>query len=371
MKGTCRLIAKAKLTATLVEPMLLGCSMIACSDAADTAPMNDPGDAASGGAAGSSGSDAAPGGTAGQGGQNAELRPNAIAALGASACALDEDGSIHCWGHAGSPWDLPQGTFVALFSSTNLMCAVRDDRAVACFGAPIDTVDLSYVPAGRVRELAVSSGAICGISEDGEAFCDWSDDRFALPVPTGERFKSISTGSRFACGLRESDGSILCWGSEGDPTCGYSPQAGQLNAPAGSFAKISSGRFSSCAIRGDGSAACWGAGEATDDPNQIYCDGPINFGQSVPPAGSFDSIAIGDAHTCGIQSDGTIACWGVGTADECSGANCRQSRPPPGVFEQVAASVFHNCAMRADRTIECWGWDGGGDGRTTPPAEFQ
>ena len=91
---------------------------------------------------------------------------------------------------------------------------------------------------------------------------------------------------------------------------------------------------------------------------------------AAPPAESFESIAVGDSHACGIRANGTVACWGAGTTDECGGSICRQARPPPGVFEQVTAGVFHTCAMRADRTVECWGWNGDGtelSGITTPP----
>jgi alpha-tubulin suppressor-like RCC1 family protein len=336
--------------------------------------MNNPGGTGGGGTGGSS-SDAAPGGTAGQdGGQGDPPAPHAIAALQAGNCALDGEGRIRCWGYAGSSWSLPEGKFVALYGSANVICAVRSDRTVACFSEPIGATDLTYVPQGRVRELAVGDGAICGIDDGGETFCNATDARFALPVPPGERFKGISSGSRFACGLRESDGTIVCWGSEGDPTCGYSPQAGQLDAPSGSFEKISSGSFSSCAIAADGTTACWGAGEATDDPNETYCDAKFNHGQSVPPAESFESIAVSDGHACGIRANGTVACWGAGTTDECGGSICRQARPPPGVFEQVTAGVFHTCAMRADRTVACWGWNGDGTefaGITTPPPDFQ
>ena len=51
--------------------------------------------------------------------------------------------------------------------------------------------------------------------------------------------------------------------------------------------------------------ACWGSNE---------------FG-GHPPGGTFTQVSVGDAHSCGLKSDGAVACWG----DDPFG----QSTPPP------------------------------------------
>ena len=309
------------------------------------------------------------------------LLPRAMAATARGTCALDAQGGIHCWGLARlstSGWTVPQGPFVALFSSIDAVCAVRADGTFTCFPEPLGTPnDLSYIPDVTVRELAVGFGAFCGIAETGDPFCNWVNETYAIPVPPAERFDHISVGERFACGIRDADGTILCWGSEGSgAACDYTPQAGQLLAPDGSFVELSSRTNSSCAVSVDGSLACWGAGGPADDPQALICDVPYNFGQSIPPDGDFVSVTVGDSHACGIRADGTVACWGAGTTDQgCSSTvlsfHCGQSQAPPGRFEQLALGNVHTCAMRADRTVQCWGWEGDGDGRTIPPPEFQ
>src|SRR5690606_18944468 len=155
--------------------------------------------------------------------------------------------------------------------------------------------------------------------------------------------------------------------------CTTTPAAGQLEAPAGAFQQVATGLYSSCAVSTDGELVCWGAGEPEDDPDQLCRGGMFNFGQSAPPEGVYRSVSVGRAYACAVREEGTIACWGVGTTDECSGVECAQASPPDGVFEQVAAGLVHTCAMRADRTVQCWGYPGpgGGDGRTNPPSEFQ
>jgi hypothetical protein len=332
----------------------------------------------------SGGSDTGTGGAgAGNGGDGSvpsALLNHAIASTAFGTCALDAGGAILCWGCARlstTGWIVPDGAFVALYGSIDAICAVREDGTYTCFPQPVGTPpDLSYARKIKVRSLALDRGVICGVDDQGKTFCAPAQPEYELPPPSGEQFTEVSAGRVFACGIRQ-DRSLLCWGSSGLPDdCSYSPIAGQLDAPTGSFRSVVSAPLSSCAIRDDGTLACWGAGEAADDPNALWCAERYNFGQSAPPPGKFRMVAAGDNHACGIREDGTIACWGAGLVDRgCqvtnTGYDCGQSLPPPGVFEQVSVGVRHSCAMRADRTVACWGWDGVGDERTTPPPVFQ
>jgi alpha-tubulin suppressor-like RCC1 family protein len=44
------------------------------------------------------------------------------------------------------------------------------------------------------------------------------------------------------------------------------------------------------------------------------------------PAGTFTSVDAGQAHNCGIKTDGTVACWGFNSKGE--------TNPPGGTFKQ-------------------------------------
>ena len=310
------------------------------------------------------------------------LGEHSIASTGRGSCALDGQGAIHCWGGLSAErWAIPVGQFVELHASSDEICAVRTDGSVECFvesGLAAGGGAAELLPAGKVTQLALQRGAVCGIDGSGSPFCNSSNSiPVPLTVPLGAVFSMVSVGGYFACGIRAQAGSILCWGYPGDNSCAWvDPMTGQLDAPAGEFVSISSGLFSSCAIEKSGKVHCWGAGDASDDPN-LTCRGFLqNFGQSIPPEGMFRSISVGANHVCGVKTDGTVACWGAGTTDEgCqdAGENCRQSRPPAGKFDQVSVGNYHSCAMTAERKVQCWGYPGAGpgDGRLTPPAEFQ
>ncbi len=58
---------------------------------------------------------------------------------------------------------------------------------------------------------------------------------------------------------------------------------------------MSAGWDHTCGVQRDGSVACWG-----DDGD----------GEATPPAGEFASVIAGEEHTCGVKVDGSVACWG-------------------------------------------------------------
>ena len=100
------------------------------------------------------------------------------------------------------------------------------------------------------------------------------------------------------------------------------------------FSQVSAGDEHTCAVKTDGTVACWG-----DD----------FYGQATPPAGTFSQVSSGEFHTCGVRTDGTAACWGNDDAG--------RATPPTGTFSQVSAGGDHTCGVQTDGTVECLGFD--------------
>ena len=124
---------------------------------------------------------------------------------------------------------------------------------------------------------------------------------------------------------------------------------GQATPPDGSFTSVSAGSYHTCGVKTDGSVACWGA-----DHN----------GQSTPPVGSFASVSAGaayvSAHTCGVKTDGSVACWGNN--------DWGRSVPPADSFTSVSAGESHTCGVKTDGSVVCWGSNESADhGKATPP----
>ncbi|MCC6387225.1 MAG: hypothetical protein IT302_07585 [Dehalococcoidia bacterium] len=189
----------------------------------------------------------------------------------------------------------------------------------------------------------------CGDEHPGEK---WPGPAILLsPAPF------ISAGWDHACAIR-GNGTLACWGSNEELDCPpwsgspcFTHYWGQAVAPEGWFVALDAGTFHTCGVREDGTLACWGANESFScvpfGPCTVF-DG----GQSTPPAGAFRSVSAGYTHSCGVEAAGTIRCWGANEHG--------QSSPPAGQFQAVAAGTSHTCALRLSGELTCWGlnWSG-------------
>ena len=105
-------------------------------------------------------------------------------------------------------------------------------------------------------------------------------------------------------------------------------------SPETEFASVSAGGSQNYGVNTGGSVTCWG-----DD----------TWGQGTPPVGEFSSVTAVGFHTCGVKTDGSVECWG----DDQAG----QSTPPEGEFASVSLGDGHTCVVRTDGSVACWGFD--------------
>ena len=100
----------------------------------------------------------------------------------------------------------------------------------------------------------------------------------------------------------------------------------------GPFTTVAAGGEHSCALQIDRTVVCWGSNAS---------------GQADAPDGEFRAVAAGGEHSCALQIDRTVVCWGSNASG--------QADAPDGEFRAVAAGGEHSCALRTDRTAVCWG----------------
>ena len=184
------------------------------------------------------------------------------------------------------------------------------------------------------------------------------------PTPTPPEVLAVDAGFWSTCAIR-TDGTLACWG--------WDEYGRGVPPPAGTYKAVSAGKGMACAIATDGTLACWDDYDGTwspftgtftavsasrDSTCAIRTDGTLACFSSVlsgQPAGTFTAISAGDYYNaCAIRTDGTLACWGS------------MATPPAGTYTDVSAGAEFACAIATDGTLACWGSNY--LGKATPPA---
>jgi alpha-tubulin suppressor-like RCC1 family protein len=194
--------------------------------------------------------------------------------------------------------------------------------------------------------------------------------------------KELSSGGSHTCAILD-DESVACWGYNYSQELGYgdqnkfgegmdryAPPSFPINlGPSKTARHISVNYAHSCAILNDGSVKCWGQNAS----------GQLGYGDSkklgVPAAtaialgGRARDIATGLSHTCAILEDGSVKCWGAGSAGQLGyGDYLSRTSPPPTPIElgsgrsakALSLGAYHSCALLDDESVKCWGNNGNG-----------
>ncbi len=189
------------------------------------------------------------------------------------------------------------------------------------------------------------------------------DSPVAGPTATGPvSWASVTAGDARACAVR-TDGSAACWGSNragelGDGTTTHRPEPVFLDD--NQWASLSAGDDVTCGVRTDGRAACWGSNSSGE-----LGDGS-GAGQFTPHELPYDdwlSITAGggpeaQSHVCGIRRGGAGVCWGDNRYGQIGdGTNVDRFEPfaLKGSWKMLSAGGGHTCGVRTDGTAACWG----------------
>ena len=106
---------------------------------------------------------------------------------------------------------------------------------------------------------------------------------------------------------------------------------------------VDGGSAHTCGVRTDRTIACWGKND---------------LGQATAPAGTFADVSAGGSFTCGLKTNATLACWGKNDAG--------QATAPSGTFRQLTTGAAHACAVQTTGLGTCWGSNA--NGQTALPA---
>ena len=217
-------------------------------------------------------------------------------------------------------------------------------------------------------------GALCNGGTD-----DLGDDPGEMPVADvntgGAHIVQVTSGAHHSCS-RSDVGNVQCWGvGESGQLGQYSPsnlgdspdEVPVAELDLGTSAEdVSAGGLHTCAIVTGGTVRCWGYGGfgqlgSGDEGNQYGPKAP-----DVPGIKDALRLALGTQHTCVLQGNGDVRCWGRNSVGQLGLGNTDNvgdkpgQMPPPAVdlggpAVQLAAGGYHNCAVLKDETVRCWG----------------
>lgn len=269
-----------------------------------------------------------------------------ISAGESHTCGVATDGRGYCWGQNG----------VGALGTGEGLDATHDVPTEVAGGL-------------RFTQIAAGAGFSCGVSTAGDAYC-WGDNQFAnlgvgdrdpRTTPTlvtgGLSFSSIVTSGGgtpsnwFACGLTAA-GAAYCWGANDGGELGTGSvsllSAEPVHAaPELTFESLSLGGGFACGVTIARDAYCWGATPVVT---------------LVPGGMKWASVRRSDGSTCGVTDAAEGFCWGTNDFGMLgNGLSASQSYPEPtpivgGLhFGVVAPGRSHSCGLTTDGSAYCWG----------------
>ena len=130
---------------------------------------------------------------------------------------------------------------------------------------------------------------------------------------------------------------------------------------ASQWRQLSASGAHSCGIQADGTLWCWGSNE--DGRTGLGLEqGTTSKPIQVSATADWTAVSAGGRHSCAIKNDGTLWCWGnnehgrTGLGDDDGITLVPTHLTAAGDdWGSVSAGLAHTCARRSDGTLWCWG----------------
>ncbi len=177
-------------------------------------------------------------------------------------------------------------------------------------------------------------------------------------------FLTGSLGHYHSCFIKN-DNTLWCFGSNDSGQLGMQTNESTIISTARQIDKnkwiqVSAGFFHTCAIQEDYSLWCWGKNVSGSlgigsDNFETIINTPVKIGKSL-----WKHISVGALHTCGIQADQSLWCWGnnqhfqIGLEGKIAFSSS-PNRITTLLWNDVSCGIDYTCAIRNDNTLWCFG----------------
>ncbi|MGZ3450646.1 MAG: RCC1 domain-containing protein [Polyangiales bacterium] len=183
-------------------------------------------------------------------------------------------------------------------------------------------------------------------------------------IPPNE-VRSVSVGGRHACAVK-GDGSTYCWGAGevGQLGDGHKANSASPVRVTGleKVLEVAAGGRHSCARLTDGTVKCWGSravGQTGDGGSLLEGGNVLTTPATAVGVSGATSVVAGDAHTC-VITGGAVQCFGSNDFGQLG--NDGEERSPAAVRVHGASGATaislgssHSCMRGEDGSISCWG----------------
>ncbi|MGB3033604.1 MAG: S-layer homology domain-containing protein [Candidatus Microthrix parvicella] len=184
----------------------------------------------------------------------------------------------------------------------------------------------------------------------------------------------VAAGGFHSCALKL-DGTVACWGDNetgqvGDGTTTLRPTAVPVSGLS-EVTSITTGNDHSCALKLNRTVVCWG----NNSFGQLGDGSTISMPIPTSVSGLTDVVSISAAfyHTCAVKQNGTAACWGRNIDGQLGDGSTTGRLTATAVSgltgaAKVSAGSSHSCVLKIDGSVTCWGGNSAGqvgDGSTT------
>ncbi len=238
--------------------------------------------------------------------------------------------------------------------------------------APLPNVDVDPAPVA----LAAGGDGTCLLDDTGFVTC-WGHgdlsaggEMVALDGPAA----AVGVGARFGCALLAA-GDIACWGESDFGVLGADSEvsrASPVTVYAGGATQLAVGRHHICAVLDSPRALrCWGRGNHGELGTASTATSESTATTALQLPTPIRQLALGDAFSCALTTDGRVTCWGDNTYGQLGlgvGAAIGDDELPglhtvaiDARFVQITAGAEHVCGLTGAGAVHCWGR--GADGR--------
>lgn len=244
----------------------------------------------------------------------------------------------------------------------------------------MDGAVLAEPRAERVRAADVEEGRACVVRTSGDVTC--FADGTAAAVPGLDGATRVALGEAHACAIVGADRSVWCWGDNrrgqlGTGSLERRDRPVRVHGLSGVSA-VAVGGSHACVLIDGGEVRCWGgfASPGADLPPPETADQVVEQAERPAPVVTRPRpvpgldpatrrvvrIAAGPGDTCGVLTDGRVACWPGFVGDQ----TAVEVMPWPVDAVDVAMGAWGRCAVREGGAVVCWD-HAAGAGRIVAP----